>query len=68
LTGAPEAWDYIERQQGLFSYMRLSPQQVESLRREHAVYLLKSGRLCVAGLTDGNIDYVARAIAACAQR
>ncbi|CAB3813404.1 Aromatic-amino-acid aminotransferase [Achromobacter aegrifaciens] len=68
LTGAREAWDYIERQQGLFSYMRLSPQQVESLRREHAVYLLKSGRLCVAGLTDGNIDYVARAIAACTQR
>ncbi|WP_447921996.1 amino acid aminotransferase [Achromobacter aegrifaciens] len=67
LTGEAEAWNYIERQQGLFSYMRLSPQQVESLRREHAVYLLKSGRLCVAGLTDGNIDYVARAIAACAR-
>lgn len=67
LTGAPDAWNYIERQHGLFSYMRLSPQQVESLRREHAVYLLKSGRLCVAGLTDGNIDHVARAIAACAR-
>ncbi len=68
LTGEPETWNYIERQQGLFSYMRLSPQQVEALRREHAVYLLKSGRLCIAGLTDSNIDYVARAIAACARR
>jgi len=68
LTGDPDSWNYIERQQGLFSYMRLSPRQVESLRREHAVYLLKSGRLCVAGLTDGNIDYVASAIASCARR
>lgn len=68
LTGEPEDWNYIERQQGLFSYMRLSPQQVEALRREHAVYLLKSGRLCIAGLTDSNIEYVAHAIAACARR
>lgn len=68
LTGEPEDWNYIERQQGLFSYMRLSPQQVDALRREHAVYLLKSGRLCIAGLTDSNIEYVAHAIAACARR
>ncbi|GLK95853.1 aromatic amino acid aminotransferase [Achromobacter xylosoxidans] len=68
LTGEADAWQYIEQQQGLFSYLRLNPLQVESLRQEHAVYLLKSGRLCVAGLTDGNIDYVGRAIAAAARR
>lgn len=68
LTGEPETWRCVEQQQGLFSYMRLSPPQVDTLRREHAVYLLKSGRLCVAGLTDRNIEYVARAIAAVTRR
>ncbi|WP_258130230.1 amino acid aminotransferase [Achromobacter anxifer] len=68
LTGEPETWRCVEQQRGLFSYMRLSPPQVDTLRREHAVYLLKSGRLCVAGLTDRNIEYVARAIAAVTRR
>ncbi len=63
-TGQPEAWGCIRRQQGLFSYLPLSPKQVDTLRQAHAVYLLRSGRLCVAGLTRANTDYVAQAIAA----
>ncbi|MCY1277055.1 Aromatic-amino-acid aminotransferase [compost metagenome] len=63
LTHGEMDFRYIEAQRGMFSYMQLSPQQVERLRKEHAVYLLKSGRLCVAGLTVNNVDYVARAIA-----
>lgn len=63
-TGQSEVWDCVRRQQGLFSYLPLSPEQVETLRQEHAVYLLRSGRLCVAGLTRTNIDYVAQAIVA----
>jgi len=63
LTNGEMNFRYIEAQRGMFSYMQLSPEQVERLRKEHAVYLLKSGRLCVAGLNAKNIDYVARAIA-----
>jgi len=63
LTHGEIDFRYIEAQRGMFSYMQLSPNQVEMLRKEHAVYLLKSGRLCVAGLTANNIEYVAHAIA-----
>jgi len=63
LTKGEMDFRYIEAQRGMFSYMQLSPDQVDKLRNEHAVYLLKSGRLCVAGLSAKNIDYVARAIA-----
>jgi aromatic-amino-acid transaminase len=48
----------------MFSYTGLTPEQVERLREEHAVYLIRSGRMCVAGLNAGNVESVAAAIAA----
>ena len=54
-------FDYFIRQRGMFSYTGLTPQQVERLQTEFAVYLVGTGRMCVAGLNDSNIDYVAHA-------
>ena len=54
---------YFITQRGMFSYTGLSPQQVDRLRDEFAVYLVGSGRMCVAGLNTRNIDYVADAMA-----
>ena len=53
-------------QVGMFTYTGLSPEQVETLRLEHGIYLLRSGRMCVAGLNRNNVAYVASAIAAVA--
>jgi aromatic-amino-acid transaminase len=50
-------------QRGMFTYTGLTENQVERLREEHAVYLLRSGRMCVAGLNERNVGYVASAIA-----
>ena len=47
----------------MFSYTGLTVEQVHRLRDEFAVYLLDSGRMCVAGLNVSNIDYVAEAFA-----
>jgi aromatic-amino-acid transaminase len=49
-------------QRGMFTYTGLSAAQVESLREEHGVYLLKSGRMCVAGLNQRNVGAVVQAI------
>ena len=54
---------YLTEQQGMFSYTGLSPEQVERLREKFTVYLVKSGRLCMAGLNCKNIEHVAHAIA-----
>ncbi len=54
-------FDYFIRQRGMFSYTGLTPQQVERLQNEFAVYLVGTGRMCVAGLNDSNIEYVAHA-------
>jgi aromatic-amino-acid transaminase len=55
---------YFLSQHGMFSYTGLSPQQVDRLREEFAVYLVRSGRMCVAGLNRGNVEPTAEAMAA----
>lgn len=57
-------FDYLIEQRGMFSYTGLNPQQVQRLRDEFAIYLVQSGRMCVAGLNNSNIDYVADALVA----
>jgi aromatic-amino-acid transaminase len=57
-------FDYFLTQRGMFSYTGLTAQQVDRLRDEHAVYLIRSGRMCVAGLNTGNVEATANAIAA----
>ena len=55
---------YFLSQRGMFSYTGLSAAQVDRLREEHAVYLVRSGRMCVAGLNSGNVEATAVAMAA----
>jgi len=55
---------YFLSQRGMFSYTGLSPRQVDRLREEFAVYVLRSGRMCVAGLNRSNVEATARAMAA----
>ncbi len=55
---------YLLDQRGMFSYTGLSAQQVDALREQHGVYMLRSGRMCVAGLNEGNVERVATAMAA----
>ncbi len=57
-------FSYFLHQRGMFSYTGLSPRQVDRLRDEFAVYLVRSGRMCVAGLNTGNVEATARAMAA----
>ncbi|HMN75115.1 MAG TPA: amino acid aminotransferase [Burkholderiaceae bacterium] len=55
---------YFLTQRGMFSYTGLSAAQVDRLREEFAVYLIRSGRMCVAGLSSGNVEATAVAMAA----
>jgi aromatic-amino-acid transaminase len=46
----------------MFTYTGLSADQVERLREEYGVYVLRSGRMCVAGLNEKNVAIVVDAI------
>jgi aromatic-amino-acid transaminase len=56
------SFDYLVAQRGMFSYTGLRPNEVDALRERGSVYLLRSGRACMAGLNEANVDYVADAI------
>lgn len=64
---APSRYQFLLNQQGMFSYTGFSAAQVERLRTEYAVYLIASGRICVAGLNDNNLAKVAQAMLAVEQ-
>ena len=64
-TEMPERnFDYLLNQRGMFSYTGVSAAQVDQLREEFGVYLIASGRMCVAGLNTQNVHRVAKAFAA----
>ncbi|HQY95007.1 amino acid aminotransferase [Caldilinea sp.] len=61
--GVDQDFSFIARQRGMFSFSGLTPEQVKALRERHAVYVVGSGRISVAGMTEGNMDYLCTALA-----
>ena len=53
----------VASQNGLFSMLALDKDQIARLRAEHGVYMAGSGRINVAGLTQGNIERFIAALA-----
>ena len=62
--GTERNFDYFLTQRGMFSYTGMTPEQVERLKSEFGVYILRSGRMCVAGLNTKNVEATAAAFAA----
>ena len=54
---------WLVKQRGMFSLLGLDEDGIAALREQHHVYMPRDGRINVAGISDGNVDYVARAIA-----
>jgi aromatic-amino-acid transaminase len=57
-------FSYFLTQRGMFSYTGLTAEQCDRLKEEFGVYLVRSGRMCVAGLNTRNVEATANAIAA----
>jgi aspartate aminotransferase len=62
--GVEQDFSFIERQNGMFSFLGVNAKQVDKLVNEHSVYLVGSSRINLAGLNQHNIAYVAKSIAA----
>src|SRR5690349_9560659 len=61
--GTGRDFSFIERQRGMFSYSGLPLESVRKLRSDFGLYIVDSGRICVAALNEKNVDYVADSIA-----
>jgi aspartate/tyrosine/aromatic aminotransferase len=64
LAAADRRLAYIDEQNGMFSILPMSAQQVLELREEAGIYMAGSGRFNVAGLSDDNVDRFAKLVAA----
>lgn len=60
--GSAHNWDHITSQIGMFCFTGLTPEQVASMADDHAVYLTKDGRISIAGVSSGNVEYLAAAM------
>lgn len=62
VQGAEQMANAISTQKGMFSLLPVTPEQAETLRSKHSVYLLNSGRINVGGARTETIDRLADAI------
>jgi len=60
--GTPGNWTHITSQIGMFSYTGLNPAQSDAMVEKHHVYMLRNGRISMAGVTTRNVGYLANAI------
>jgi len=60
--GTPGTWNHITDQIGMFSYTGLNKAQVERMVNEFHIYMTADGRISVAGVNPGNVDYIAQCL------
>ena len=61
--GVRRDFSFIARQRGMFSFSGLNAEQVDTLREDYSIYMVGSGRINVAGITEANVDYLCESIA-----
>jgi aspartate aminotransferase len=61
--GVDKDFSFVNQQKGMFSYLCISPEQVQYLRSEHSVYFVDSSRVNIAGISISNVEALAKAIA-----
>tara|TARA_R110002110_G_scaffold376446_1_gene586295 strand:+ start:47701 stop:48897 length:1197 start_codon:yes stop_codon:yes gene_type:complete len=66
-AGVQQDFSFIEREKGMFSFLGLSVEQVQTLVKDYSIYLVNSSRINVAGINKRNIEYLARSVASVLQ-
>ena len=61
--GITRDFSFIEQQCGMFSYSGLELDKVRKLRADFGIYIVDSGRICVAAMNEKNIEYITDSIA-----
>jgi aspartate aminotransferase len=61
--GVTRDFSFIARQKGMFSFLGITPEQVQRLQDEFSIYMVGSSRISIAGISPSNIDYLASSIA-----
>jgi aspartate aminotransferase len=62
-NGVTRDFSHIVRQKGMFSFLGITPEQVQRLQDEFSIYMVGSSRMSIAGIANSNVDYLAQSIA-----
>lgn len=62
-NGVARDFGFIARQKGMFSFLGVNPEQVARLQKEFSIYMVGSSRISIAGISEDNVDYLAKSIA-----
>ncbi|OSP55734.1 amino acid aminotransferase [Pseudoruegeria sp. SK021] len=57
-------FSFLTSQRGMFSYTGFTPDDIQTLRARHAIYIASDGRISIPGVNDRNIGYLCEQIAA----
>lgn len=63
-TAPDHDFSHLTRTHGMFCFLGISAAQVAQLKTDYGIYMVGSSRINVAGITPGNVDYLAGSIAA----
>jgi aspartate aminotransferase len=61
--GVDQDFSFIQQEKGMFSFLGVSVEQVQTLVNDYSIYLVNSSRINVAGINDDNIEYLALSLA-----
>jgi len=61
-AGSTHDWSHVTTQIGMFAFTGMSADMCDELTAQYNIFLTRDGRISVAGLNDGNLQYVANAI------
>lgn len=62
-NGVTRDFSFITKQAGMFSFLGITPEQVQQLQDEYSIYMVGSSRMSIAGIANSNVDYLAQSIA-----
>ena len=63
LATGSDRYGFVAQHRGMFSTLGLTPEQVQTLRTEHGIYMVGDSRINIAGLNAATVPILAAAIA-----
>jgi len=61
-VGSTHDWSHVTEQIGMFAFTGMSSDMCDELTSKYSIFLTRDGRISLAGLNGGNIEYVAKAV------
>ena len=56
-AGVAQSFDFMINENGMFSFLGITPEQVAQLKADFSIYMVSSSRINVAGLNTNNLPY-----------